>query len=373
MTMRERILAVYRGQTPDVMPFMLDLSHWFYHGQRLPWDLSRAYEEPEHALIECHQRLGAGFYLPNLGAFFAADYGDEVTAEIIKGARDGVPEITWRLTTPRGSIERKRVWEENSYSWAISQWGVKTEDDLRVLAEALASRAYSPRWEQYQAWVDAVGDDGVVYMPTGSSAMGQLLNYWMGVTGVMYAAQDWPDLMHEVVDRINDNNLKLIDLVAASPAEVILLGDNFSSDLQPPRFFAEWSQSYYVEAIRRLHAAGKAVAVHIDGKLRGALTMIRDAGADCADAVTPAPMGDLSPLECRQEAGPDFILSGGVPPDLWLPRAQLEDFKSTVMAWLALKRFGPRVIANAGDQVPPGAAQERIGLMRNLVEQYGKY
>jgi len=27
MTTRERILAVYRGQTPDVVPFMLDLSH----------------------------------------------------------------------------------------------------------------------------------------------------------------------------------------------------------------------------------------------------------------------------------------------------------------------------------------------------------
>lgn len=24
MTMRERILAVYRGETPDVVPFMLD-------------------------------------------------------------------------------------------------------------------------------------------------------------------------------------------------------------------------------------------------------------------------------------------------------------------------------------------------------------
>ena len=34
MTMRERILAVYRGETPDVVPYMLDLSHWFYHKNR---------------------------------------------------------------------------------------------------------------------------------------------------------------------------------------------------------------------------------------------------------------------------------------------------------------------------------------------------
>ena len=70
MTTRERILAVYRGQTPDVVPYMLDLSHWFYHKHRRPWDLSASYEEPEFELIAYHKQVGAGFYLPNLGAFF---------------------------------------------------------------------------------------------------------------------------------------------------------------------------------------------------------------------------------------------------------------------------------------------------------------
>ena len=44
MSMRERILAVYRGQTPDVVPFMLDLSHWFYHTHHMPWDLSVSFD-----------------------------------------------------------------------------------------------------------------------------------------------------------------------------------------------------------------------------------------------------------------------------------------------------------------------------------------
>lgn len=69
MTLRERILAVYRGETPDAVPYMLDLSHWFYHRHRLPWDLSRSYEEPEYELINYHKKVGAGFYLPNLGSF----------------------------------------------------------------------------------------------------------------------------------------------------------------------------------------------------------------------------------------------------------------------------------------------------------------
>ena len=70
MTLRERIIRVFRGETPDVVPFMLDLSHWFYHKNRMPWDLSRAYLTPEIELIEYHRRHEVGFYLPNLGSFY---------------------------------------------------------------------------------------------------------------------------------------------------------------------------------------------------------------------------------------------------------------------------------------------------------------
>ncbi|HET6455804.1 MAG TPA: uroporphyrinogen decarboxylase family protein [Armatimonadota bacterium] len=369
MTLRERILSVYRGQTPDVVPFMLDLSHWFYHKHGMPWDLSRAYDKPESELIDYHKAHGIGFYMPNLASLYSASYANGVFSEITHHAS----RIMWSLSTPLGSIERERVWHEQTYAWAMSSWGVKSEHDLRVLGYAMSGMEFAPHWDRYQAWADYVGDHGVVYMPAGYSAMGQLLHYWMGVEGTMYAIYDWPETMHEVVDQINESNLRLVDLLASSPAEIIIMGDNISADVQPASFFDEWSRPYYVEAIRRLHAAGKYVAVHIDGKLKGALRMIRDTGADCADAVTPIPMGDLTPEECRAEAGSDFILSGGVSPDLWLPNVSTDDFKAAVIRWVDLRKLSPRLIANAGDQVPPGALEDRIEIMRDLVETHGRF
>lgn len=371
MTPRQRIEAVYRGETPDRVPYMLDLSHWFYHRNRMPWDLSRSYDAPERELIEYHRAMGAGFYLPNLAAFYSVQYAEDVVATLVKS--DDGRSITWRIETPRGTIERTRVWEDATYAWAMRRWGIRTEQDLRVLGCALAGRTFRPQWDRYQAWVDAIGEMGVVYVSLGYSGMGQLLNYWLGVEGVMYAVADWPNTVREVVDQINANQLNLVDLVAGSPARFVIMGDNFSSDVQPPHFFERWSRSYYEEAIRRLKAEGKFVAVHIDGKLRGALRMIRDAGAHCADAVTPVPMGDLTPQQCREEAGPDFILSGGVAPNLWLPHAELDDFKRAVLAWLELRKQSPRLIANAGDQVPPYAAEDRIEIMRDLVDAHGTY
>jgi hypothetical protein len=101
--------------------------------------------------------------------------------------------------------------------------------------------------------------------------------------------------------------------------------------------------------------------------------MIRNTGADFADAVTPTPTGDLTPLQCRQEAGPDFGLSGGIPSTLWLPEVSAESFKKAVIEWLELRRHSPRLIATPGEQVPPGAVEDRIRIARDLIEEHGKY
>ena len=373
MTLRERILAVYQGHTPDLVPCMLDLSHWFYHHQRQPWDLSAAYEAPEGELIDYHKQAGVGFYMPNLGAFYSVAYPPDVEVSTEKTTRKGAPEIVWRITTPRGSIARARVWEEQTYAWAISQWGIRNQEELEVFRYAMSQRCFTPHWERYQQWVDYVGEGGLVYLPLGYSAMGHLLNYWMGVQATVYATVDYPEVLHETVDAVNTNLLELVDLACASPATVMMMGDNFSTDIQPPTFFDKWSRPFYQEAIDRLHQAGKFVAVHLDGRLKGGIRMLRDAGADAADAVTPTPMGDLSPQECRAEAGKEFILSGGVSPDLWLPQVPVERFEAKVREWLEQKETTSRFIANAGDQVPPGADESRIGLMRDLVEEHGRY
>jgi hypothetical protein len=372
MTLRERILAVYRGERPDVVPFMLDLSHWFYHRTRRPWDLSVAYVEPEHDLIAFHREHHVGFYLPNLAAFYSVIYPGDVRVTTEKRQIGGVPEILWRMETRSGCIERTRVWQQQTYSWPISRWGFSDEAGLRIFGEAMCRRRFVPHWDRFRQWDQCVGDLGVVYLPFGYSAIGHLLNYWMGIEAVAFATVDFPQALRETVDSVNANLLELVDLCCTSPAHVVIMGDNISGDVQPPAFFNQWSRAFYQEAVRRLHVAGKYVAVHTDGRLRGALGMVRDTGADCADAVTPTPMGDLTPAQCRAEAGNRFILSGGVSPDLWRPEVPLELFAAKVLEWLAQKQATFRFIANAGDQVPPGADPRRITLMRDLVEAHGR-
>ena len=381
MTERERILAVYNGETPDRVPFMLDLSHYYYHRFRKDWDLCYGYAEPERDLIDFNRKMGAGFYIANQAVFFRTTYDDDVRSVTTRELEDGAPVITWRYETPVGSIERKRVWMPGSYSWAIKKWGVKDEKDLEVLKYAMSRRHFTALPENYRAWADYTGDDGVVYLSPGYSAMGYLLHYWMGVEETMYGTVDFEEEMEDCINAINEKNLELVEMLASEyDAPVLVLGDNFSSEVQPPSFFAHWSRDFYERACRIAHSYGKKVAVHIDGCLKSAITMIREAGADAIDAVTPGSVGRMTLAECRAEAdlgptalGQNLILSGGIPNELWYSFSAMEKFEEAVKNWLSLKEKTSALISAAGDQVPPGAEETRILRMKELIEEYGRY
>ena len=374
MTPRERILAVYNGEVPDRVPYMLDLSHYYLHKYNLPWDLCNGYPKPDTGLMDFTKKMGAAFYCPQQTHFWDVALGEDVKSTAQPRVVDGVPEIVWRFETPIGSIERIRVWEQGSYSWAIKKWGVTDEKDLAVLAYAMSSRRYRAIPQNYKDWADYIGEDGLVYLNSGYSAMGYLLNYWMGVENTVYASYDFEEELDDCVRRINDNNLQQIEMMASQfDAPVIIMGDNFSSDVQSPNFFARWSKDYYAKAYEIIHSYGKKVAVHVDGKLKGAIKMMKEIGVDCIDAVTPGSVGGCTPMQAREEAGHDLILSGGIPNELWYDYSELSDFEKAVTDWLALKEVSPALIMAAGDQVPPGAEESRILRLGELVAEYGNY
>ena len=122
-----------------------------------------------------------------------------------------------------------------------------------------------------------------------------------------------------------------------------------------------------------LHEAGKTVSAHIDGMLNGIIGITAEAGIDVADACTPKPTGDLTPLEIREQAGNNMVLMGGISPAMWLPGTSEKDFIAHVREWLDLRKISSRLVQSAGDQVPPGTEYKRIKLVYDIVEEFGRY
>lgn len=371
MTLQERVLAVYRGETPDVVPWFADLSHWHAANSGNEF-LPFAGAELDPTMLDLHRKVGAGVYLYT-GQPYDIEHEDnvQVSLEVEPTPKGDVSH--WKMETPIGEIEEQRIFSQASYSWNIKKRMIESIADLKVLAYATERRRFVARFERYSEWASSCGDIGLPYANMPYSGFGFLISRGMGVEPTIYATVDAPDEVRRTVDVINENNLQCASLIAASPAPAVLLSDNFSADVQYPRLVQKWSAKYYREAFRRLHEGGKWAAVHIDGRLRGLLSAFAEIGADAADAVTPAPMGDLTPKECREEAGEDFILWGGIPPSVWSRTAPDEAFKKAIMDWLEIRRLSPRLVIAPGDQVPPDTDYYRIEMVAEMVEKYGRY
>lgn len=363
MTPRQRLLAVYRGQKPDRVPALADISYWHAAhggGKFIPGRTDGANNDKIPQLLELHRLIGAAIHL-NLGSFYDEHYEDSVRV------RSGIDGDLYRhqYETPVGKVEEVRRWSDTTFSWPIIEHMVRSVADLRVVRYVFEHLSYSTRWDDFQEVDKLVGDIGVPLVQVPYTGMGFLISRYAGVERTVMLAMDEPDELEQTVTTINVAHEKVMRLMADGPSLVLFHSDNLSSDVQSPRWLERYSGDYYRRMAQIAHEYEKPLVTHIDGRLRGLLRTMAAMGIDGADAVTPAPWGDLSPQQCREEAGPKLVLSGGVPPDSFSPQVPLKVLDEQIEAWLALRHQSPALIIAPGDQLPPDGD---LGRVARLVE-----
>lgn len=369
MTPRERIQAVYQGRTPDQVPLLLDLSHWYKKNRQVFFDLT-GFTSVEFPLVALHRQCGAAIYCET-GSHFDVYYEDESVQSQAWTDRQGV--FHTRFSTPLGTIDEERVFNPASYSYPVKKWLVRDLADLRVLQYALQRRKVRPRFDRYQAWAEAAGDLGFIYTFLSYSGLGYLIARYMGVENTILAIYDYPAEVEQFVQTVNETNLRMLDEIIDGPYQTLIVGDNHDVQVQSPALFKRFTYEYYAELARRLHQRDKYLAVHVDGEMSGLLRLLDECGVDCIDAATPAPMFALTPEAMRREAGDRLILSGGIPATVFGGLATDQEFVETVKRWLDTRMQSSRLFLAAGDQVPIDASWRRIVMLAELVERYGRY
>ncbi|MBN1541905.1 hypothetical protein JW992_07135 [candidate division KSB1 bacterium] len=368
-TPRERVRAVYAGQTPDRVPLLLDLSHWYKKNHGVFFDL-RGFTQVEPELVELHKKCGAVLYIETGNPFDIAYEDDSVFSE---NWTDDHGVFHTRITTPLGTICEERIFNPDSYSYHIHKWLVQDIRDLAVLEYALSRRSLHPRFERYLAWNQAAGDLAFPYVFLSYSGLGFLISRYMGIERTILAIYDYPQQVERFIRSVNACNLRLLDQLIDQPFDVLLVGDNHDSSVQSPDLFKRFTFDYYSEIARRLHAHGKYLAVHVDGEMRGLLQLLDACGVDCIDAATPSPMFSLTPENARAQAGDRLILSGGIPATVFGAGGSDAEFIESVKRWLDIRLCSPHLFLAAGDQVPPDAPWHRIEMLSELVDRYGRY
>jgi hypothetical protein len=286
MTRRAGIMAASRKQRADRLPFF----HYWRHSQ-IGW-----------AEREARNRgMGMCWVRPSFGE---AIHGVEVTDQYTTLAGRGVVRRIYK--TPVGAVTSAEVREPGTGQWHggrswkdVSPWQVerliKGPEDYRVVKYMVEHTEYTADYFPVEQALDWLGEDGVVLDALPHSPLQTLMIDWIGSDEgrFFYHHVDYPDLVEELYQALCIARAPMYDIVAASPAQITMHGDNIDGFLVNPRLFRRYFMPVYEQQARALHRHNKLLAVHMDGRVNNLKELIAETPIDIVEALPPPPMGDL--------------------------------------------------------------------------------
>ncbi len=366
MTPRNRILKILHGQQPDLLPWFGDLDYWAS-------SLVKRGLKPEgfissEAYIDWHRDLGVGFYLQGYFPFKTIYENCKVT-DWNEGNRR-----FREIATPVGQV--RECWEyiPDSFSEGPVEHFLKSSDDLPAMLHIYRNIRFEPDYDYAFKRKSQIGDQGILLCYLPKSPFMHLVALEAGIESVTMLAMLNPDEFSELLSVMRSAFDSAARIAVDSPAEVLMIPENLSSEMVGPAFFERYMRDYQEYWIREIHEAKKFSFIHIDGTLRGLLREEASTGFSVLEALTPKPSGDLHISEIAPLAGKaDTILWGGIPGVCFTNHITDEEFDRHVKEVIEVMRGEPRFVLGVADQVPPDGLESRVRRVGELVKEFGTY
>ncbi|HUX94951.1 MAG TPA: uroporphyrinogen decarboxylase family protein [Bacteroidales bacterium] len=366
MTVRERILTILKGEQPDQVPWFGDLDYW---ANSL---VKRGLKPKDFILsddyIKWHKELGVGFYLQ--GYF---PYKQIISNCCIKDWREGNKHFKL-IETPVGSVRECWEYVPNSYCDAPVEHFMKSETEIPIMKYIYGNTRFEPDYDQAYLRKKQVGDQGVVLCYLPKSPFMHLLALEAGVMAVTLSALTAPDEFSDLLNTMKKAFDQAAQIAVDSPAEVLMIPENLSSEMVGPDLFEMYMFDYQKEWTTKIREAGKYSYIHIDGTLAGLLKDEAGVGFTVLEALTPHPVGDMKWEELEPFIGDSkSILWGGIPGSYFTDCVDDEEFDRHVKYLLGIMTRNPRYVLGVADQVPPDGLERRVKRVSELVNEFGNY
>ena len=366
MTNRERILTILSGKQPDQVPWFGDLDYW---ANSL---IKRGLKPKDFILsddyMKWHRDLGVGFYLQGYFPYKQTLTGCDVT-EWYDGNRHFK-----EIITPVGSV--RECWEyiPTSFSDGPVEHFLKSGEDIPVMKYIYQNTRYEPDYDIANLRWQQVGNQGVVLCYLPKSPFMHLLALEAGIMAVTMVALTSPDEFKDLLDTMKNAFDQAAQIAVDSPAEVLMIPENLSSEMVGPDLFKMYMYDYQAEWTGNIRAAGKYSFIHIDGTLRGLLEHEASVGFTVLEALTPYPAGDIRFEDIEALAGDSkSILWGGIPGSYFTDCVDDAEFDRFVKHLLSIMVGKPRFVLGVADQVPPDGLERRVKRVSELVDEFGFY
>ncbi|MCL2159531.1 MAG: hypothetical protein FWH48_09010 [Oscillospiraceae bacterium] len=307
MTKKERLWAVYKGETPDRMPVKL-------------WGLSKnqpmlrpIYKSVYDAALEKTDLIGgagsafdifSGTKTKNLYESRTEPYNEDWTSHISV------------MHTPKGELKSVFLANNKGDPGLTKEYYVKNENDLKKIL-SLEYEPYPIDLKGYENALGSMGDDGLVMF--GISHPAYMLQILTGSETLGYLLYDAPKLVEEVISlfakRVYDHVKSLIEAGIAEfgPFAISYVGPEL---LIPPLVSFDIFEKFvydmdkpYLDLIKN---AGGHVWVHCHGKVKKIISRFADMGVDVLNPIEPPPMGDCTIEQALSEANGRITLEGNI-------------------------------------------------------------
>ncbi len=385
MTHRERFLNRINGKPVDRTPFFPDLTKWYEYMRYGDGERPRSFlpggiiwpDEPLHAkpgimperyrdldFLGVHRAIDCGMPVHGYHIFFNTHVDESV--QFAKEQADR--QITTTVTTPVGNLREVRTLNA-THNWTVTEHMVKSHDDFKVIEHMTAHTTYAPDYEPVERALEMIGEQGYLNLIIPRSPMGRMIHNFAGLLPMTYAIADAPGAVRKLLEAITEKDRELWKIAAEAPGKIAFMADNMDEFLISPVWYRDYFLPVYQEMNDVLHAGGKKVLTHMDGRLKNIFPMIPDSGFDVLDGCCPAPMCDYQPKELAAALGEGQTAYCGVPASYFIRGASHE--KILDFAKKILDEMGERVILNVADVLPAEADIETVEKMAELVKSYG--
>ncbi len=274
--------------------------------------------------------------------------------------------------TPLGKLEKIDIYSADSCSQACIQYPVSNKQQLEILLYLLKNRVLVPdNMNDYnvrrQLWAQY---DGLPSISMPRSPLPSLAVEWCGIENLTYMLMDCEGLINDVLFLLDSQEMPILEAVSPVAPPLIHFADNLTSDFYTP-FFQIYMKDSYEKRLDILHKSNIKCAVHLDGMVKGLLPMLSQVGFDAIEALTPAPVGDVSVEEMKKlRSNQNVILWGGMPGAMFCEPFTWSDIEKHLTdlfkCWSDIK-----FVLGVADQIPANGNIEICNKISNLVRELG--
>jgi hypothetical protein len=333
---------------------------------RIPWNVY-SWILPNTEAAHRLQQKGLG--LMGHQHLFRATY-DGVTVTEQRKEIQGRPHFLVRIETPLGDLTEEATLDPNYGSRWIQKHFISGPEDYPAAEFLFRHTHYEPDFDAWREADKAMADAGIVIGTIRPIPIMYLMVAWMGVEGLAEGVHWYTDQFEALLEPLNQNHDRLLQLAADSPAEIIWFDDNVTATIISPRLFERYCAPVYDRAMPVMRSAGKIPIAHYDGSIRPLLQHLARTDLPVIEAFTPPPMGDLAVAEAKA-AWPNKTIWVNFPGSLFVEPA--EAIETYTLELLEQAAPGGRLVLGCTEDFPAHEFEKTFTAIGQALAKYEGY